>query len=68
MRIGIMTWFHYHNYGTALQVAALAKKIKSLSYAVDVINYIPSGKMVTIPDKRNLFKKGLPKIYSFAKD
>ena len=28
MKIGIMTWFQYHNYGTSLQVVAMNKVLK----------------------------------------
>lgn len=43
--IGVMTWFSYHNYGSALQVTALNKKIRELGYNPEVINYIPHGKV-----------------------
>jgi glycosyltransferase involved in cell wall biosynthesis len=43
-RIALTTWFHYHNYGTALQAIALSSVIKSLGYKVDILNYIPYGK------------------------
>jgi glycosyltransferase involved in cell wall biosynthesis len=36
-----MTWWHYHNYGTALQVTALYNTIKKLGFKVDIVNYIP---------------------------
>ncbi|MDO5148127.1 MAG: polysaccharide pyruvyl transferase family protein [Oscillospiraceae bacterium] len=38
-RIGIITWFKSHNYGTALQVTALIKKIQELNYSPTVIKY-----------------------------
>lgn len=27
-KVGIMTWFQYHNYGTALQITALSEILK----------------------------------------
>lgn len=43
MNVGLLTWFHYHNYGTALQVAALSHMIRQMGYPVDVIDYQPKG-------------------------
>lgn len=42
MKIGIMTWFHYHNYGTALQLTALCHTLKKMGHSVKVINYKPN--------------------------
>ena len=42
-----MTWWHFANYGTALQVTALSSVIKKMGYEAEVINYIPHGKVVT---------------------
>ena len=39
MKIGIMTWFQYHNYGTSLQVVALSKVLNKLGQETSVINY-----------------------------
>ncbi|MBQ8942982.1 MAG: polysaccharide pyruvyl transferase family protein [Clostridia bacterium] len=39
MNIGLMTWFEYHNYGTALQLTALNKVLSDLDNVVSVINY-----------------------------
>ncbi len=41
MKTAILTWFHYHNYGTALQVYALCKTLEKLGHTVDIINYTP---------------------------
>lgn len=38
--IAVMTWVHYHNYGTALQAVALKNIINTLGYNVENINYI----------------------------
>lgn len=49
MKIAIITWFHYHNYGTMLQAFALSKFLTKKGYEVDIINYIPNGKLLTLP-------------------
>lgn len=43
MNVGLFTWFHYHNYGTALQVTALSHMIRQMGCLVDVIDYQPNG-------------------------
>jgi glycosyltransferase involved in cell wall biosynthesis len=40
-KIALMTWWHHHNFGTALQAAALYNTIKILGFEVDIVNYIP---------------------------
>ena len=42
-KVAMMTWYTYHNYGTALQASALYNVIKELGYSVDVINYLPKA-------------------------
>ena len=49
MKIAIMTWFHYHNYGTALQVVALNEYLRSIGHAPFVINYRPSALPILAP-------------------
>ena len=44
MKIGIMTWFRYYNYGTALQVFALYHYLAAKGHIVNVIDYIPQKK------------------------
>ena len=44
MKIGIVTWFHYRNYGTVLQAYALQKFLKSNGYNCVLVNYIPINK------------------------
>ena len=58
MKTAIMTWFHYHNYGTALQVMALNKKATQVSGESFVINYKPYGNTVRFNDKTNILKRG----------
>ncbi len=50
MKLGIMTWFHYCNYGTALQVTALSEVLKKIGAEPYIINYIPSSFFRSIPD------------------
>lgn len=52
-KIAIMTWFHYYNFGTSLQVTALSHAIERLGYQANVIQYIPHGKIVTLRDYKN---------------
>lgn len=53
-KVAIMTWFHYQNFGTALQVAAMYYAINQLGYKVDVINYLPHENVVTLNGKKVL--------------
>ncbi|MDR1747437.1 MAG: polysaccharide pyruvyl transferase family protein, partial [Spirochaetaceae bacterium] len=48
-KVAITTWWHYHNYGSSLQVVALYNVIKYFGFDVDVINYIPSIKKRSLP-------------------
>lgn len=50
MKLGIMTWFHYRNYGTALQVTALYETLKNIGVEPYVIDYIPCDFFRSIPD------------------
>lgn len=45
-KIGIMTWYTYRNYGTALQSVALYRKLKTYGYAPRMIQYPPKGSAV----------------------
>ena len=44
MKIAVMTWFRYYNYGTALQVSALCEYLRKKGHTVDVIDYMPQRK------------------------
>lgn len=61
-KVAIMTWYHYPNFGTALQVTASSYIIKKLGYTPEVINYIPHGKVVNI--KKNKLTTYIKKINS----
>lgn len=43
MKIGIMTWFSYENYGTALQAYALQRFLRSKGYECELLNYLPEN-------------------------
>ena len=62
-KIAIMTWFHYNNFGTALQVSALTEIINKLGFQAEVIDYIPDNAVVTLADykKRTFFSDKLIK-------
>ena len=59
MKLGIMTWFHYRNYGTALQVTALSEMLKNIGAEPYVIDYIPCSFFRSIPNYNlmGIFKK-----------
>lgn len=50
MKVAIMTWFHYRNYGTALQVTALSEKLRGMGHEPEVIRYKPCGYYRSIPE------------------
>ena len=52
-KVALMTWSQYHNFGTSLQVTASTFTIKKLGYQVDVVNYLPHAKLVTLIDYKN---------------
>ena len=61
MKIGIITWFKYENYGTKLQAIALQQYLRKLNYNVDLINF-------ELNDQANMpiIKKNfLQKIFTF---
>ena len=67
MKIAITTWFHYQNYGTALQVYALSTFLNNQGNDVDVVNYIPDGQVVSLPQEKmivNYLEKIKKKIVS----
>lgn len=50
-RAGIMTWFQYHNYGTALQVTAMSEILKKNGCAPTVIQYYTRPKAAEPADE-----------------
>lgn len=53
-KIALMTWFQYHNYGTALQVTALREVLASFGHQVDVVDYEAHGTVVAAPKNNPL--------------
>lgn len=39
MKIGVITWFKYENYGTVLQAVAMQKYLKSQGYDVELVDF-----------------------------
>lgn len=39
MKIGVITWFKYENYGTVLQAVALQKYLRSIGADTELVNY-----------------------------
>ena len=50
MKIATMTWYHYENYGTALQATALTHVLKQWGHDVHMIQYIPFGRHISVLD------------------
>lgn len=46
--VAVLTWFHYQNFGTALQAAALKYKLETAGYSVEHINYVPDGRAISL--------------------
>ena len=59
-----MTWYHYRNYGTALQASALSYKIQEMGYHPVMINYKPRK----IYTDRLSFAEIIKKIKTAAED
>ena len=53
MKIGLMTWYTYRNFGTALQATALYHELEMQGHEVKLIRYIPSARSSFFP-KLNL--------------
>lgn len=65
MNIGIMTWFHYPNYGTALQVFALCKYLEERNNTVKVIQYYPNPEPMYYSSKFDEYLyRGKRKLYT----
>ena len=61
MKIGILTWLHYGNYGTALQAFALNKYLSKFNYEVFNINYYPKTPYPKTISERLLNRKEISK-------
>lgn len=52
MKLAVATWYHYRNYGTALQAVALAYVLRNMGHASQMIRYKPCSYFRTLPDYR----------------
>lgn len=50
MKLAVSTWYHYRNYGTALQAAALSAVLRNLGHSPEMIRYKPVSYFRTLPD------------------
>ena len=57
MKIGILTFHRACNYGGALQCFALAKKLNTMGYNVEVVDYRSKAIAIISVDKHERFKK-----------
>lgn len=58
MKIGIVTWFRYENYGTVLQAIAMQKFLKNIEDDVEFLNFeLDDGKQIKKNNKKSLLKK-----------
>lgn len=67
MKVGIATWFQYHNYGSALQVVAMSRILTKLGYDPYVINYINKNHPV-IKKSAHIFVDGAGKLRKKIQD
>ncbi len=49
MKIAVMTWFHYDNYGTVLQAASLVKLLREFGHEAEIIDYFPQERVLRMP-------------------
>ena len=43
MKLAVMTWYHYRNYGTALQAVAMQAVLRDIGHEPQLIQYRPCG-------------------------
>ena len=49
MKIALMTWFHFDNYGTVLQAVCMCRVLRKMGHLVDIIDYFPGDRSLTLP-------------------
>lgn len=65
MKVAVMTWFHYHNYGTALQVFAMSQYLKKVGHNPYIVNYRPDAKQIAVHRDsiiKDVFQEGINRI------
>jgi len=69
MKIGIITWFSYENYGTVLQAYALQRFIRNEGYDCELVNYLTSSsckKKINVEEiKKKIIDKKNNLIYKY---
>ncbi|MEE0913017.1 MAG: polysaccharide pyruvyl transferase family protein [Ruminococcus sp.] len=50
MKVALMTWYHYSNYGTVLQAVALNEVLKEEGHSIKTIQYRPTGFCYRLPE------------------
>lgn len=71
MKIAIMTWFQYANYGSVLQVTALKNVLEKKGHQVEIIQYYHGKRMKTLSGKNYIsmcWKIILKKLKSYKKN
>lgn len=53
-KVALMTWVFYQNFGTSLQVTASVFVMRKMGYTVDVVDYLPHGKLISLNDYRSI--------------
>ncbi len=69
-KIALMSWFNYKNYGTAFQITATSYMLRKFGYHVDVINYTPHARLVTLENYRSVsfYKQKILRKFSYLKN
>lgn len=58
MKIGIVTWFRYENYGTVLQAIAMQKFLRNKEDDVEFLNFeLDDGKQIKNKNKNSFLRK-----------
>lgn len=65
MRIAIITWFSYENYGTKLQAIALQKYLRNLGYYVELLNFEPPQIVLNSIKKETFLEKVCKQPYKY---
>ncbi len=61
MKIGVITWFRYENYGTVLQAVAMQKYLASQGYNPQLVNFQLDDTPKKEKKKKNIIKKIISK-------
>lgn len=56
-KIGILTWFHWNNYGTVLQAYALNAYLNQIGYDTETIKFVPDYTKADLPLNQSIIVK-----------